>query len=264
MVKLNRPSVKAGAAKRQRDNRVGKVATRTRANRTQALSNARQIPRAPSSVASVMASQKRGCDYEWDIGISGGIVNTTNDNSDFICVNMVQEGPGNHNRVGRMIFMKSLRLKGLIRATVQPNTETPKICRYPYLRVVVIYDRQPTGTFPTWDTVFGCTLNTGAEECDNIATPPRYDNMQRFSLLADDSVEFQDVQPLGDGAAIAEIPYDKFIPLKNLETSFKSTTNPAALGDISSGALYVAVRASSRLAQYSIIQTYGYARLRFY
>lgn len=259
MVKIiTQGGVKKSAVKGMRKTRVGKSQDRVASQRGARMAGARQA----SNLQAVIASEKRGCDWILNVGTSGGIVDTTTTNADMVCVNCVQEGPGNHNRTGRKIFMKSLRIKGFARLAVTPATSS---YRHPQLRQVVIYDKSPTSTLPTWNTIFGTTDDTGSETCPNVLCPPRYDNMQRFTVLSDQVIDFSDVAPFGAGTVWIEQAFDHYIPLKNLETTFKSTSNPGVVGDISTGALYIAYRTTSLVASFGAeIQTLAAARLRFY
>lgn len=254
-------TLKKSAVKGMRKTRVGKSYDRVSMQRGARMAGARQA----SNIQAVVASEKRGCDFILNVGTSGGIVDTTNNNADFVCVNCVQEGPGSHNRIGRKIFMKSLRIKGFARLAITPSGGS---YRHPQLRQVVIYDKSPTSTLPSWDAVFGSTSDGGAEACPNVLCPPRYDNMQRFTLLSDQVLDFSDVAPFNSGVGTTvwvEQAFDHYIPLKNLEATFKSTTNPGSVGDLSTGALYVAYRTTSTVGSLGAeIQTLAIGRLRFY
>lgn len=246
-----------------RTSRVGKSQQKVASTRSSRMSGARMAgPRASSTVAAVLGSEKRGCDFALDVGTVGGIVATTNTNADAVCVNCVQEGAGTQNRQGRKIFMKSLRLKGFARGYIASTAGG--VVRQPLLRQVVVYDRSPQG-LPTFDTIFGITTDAGAESCPNVMCPPRYDNMNRFTVLSDTVIDFTDVTPFSTTSSVwIEKEFDTYVPLKNLETTFKSTTNPGSVNDISTGALYVFYRASSQVNPEAQVQTVAIARLRFY
>lgn len=252
-------NLKKSAVQGMRKTRVGKSSDRVSQQRGARMAGARQA----STIQAVVASEKRGCDWTLNVGTSGGIVDTTNTNADFVCVNCVQEGPASHNRIGRKIFMKSLRIKGFARMAITPSSGS---YRHPQLRQVVIYDKSPTGTMPTWNTIFGVTDDAGAETCPNVLCPPRYDNMQRFTLLSDQVIDFSDVAPFTSGVTTwIEQAFDHYIPLKNLEATFKSTTNPGVVGDLATGALYIAYRTTSTVGSLGAeIQTLAIARLRYY
>jgi len=61
----------------------------------------------------------KGMDTE--LAIAGPVLATTATNGDCFVLNLVQQGAGSWNRVGRKIRMKSLRLKGLITAALLPQ-----------------------------------------------------------------------------------------------------------------------------------------------
>lgn len=183
------------------------------------------------------------------------ILATTNTNGSSFVINLVQQGAGSWNRVGRKIRMKSLRIKGLIRTILTTAMQNQTV------RMVCVYDKQPSsGAIPTFDTIFGETDQLGAEGSGFLYNV-RYDNTLRFSVLKDKVIttDFNII------AGERQTYCDEYIKLKGLETVFSGQSNPMTIADISTGAIYVYFRAEANaagiLSSDVVNSTY---RLRYY
>ena len=196
------------------------------------------------------------------------IVSTVNDNGATNVLNLIQAGTGSWNRVGRKAHLKSARLKGEVKFTSGPVTSTGSI-NFPYLRMVVVWDKQPSGgAIPTFDTVFGITNQSGTESC-TVLSPLKYDNMDRFSILRDEIIKPSSVvypDTVANNTASYYVPFDMFIPLLNREVVFNGQSNPMTVSDISTGALYVYYRTSvaPNDADWDVdVTANSYCRLRY-
>lgn len=168
--------------------------------------------------------------------VIGDVIATTNTNDDIAVLNLVQQGNGSWNRVGKQIEMDSLRITGAIR--LKTDSETQGYANS--FRMVVIYDKQPSGqAIPTWDTIFGKTNQNGTESC-TIFDPLRYDNMGRFKVLLDRKI---DMNPGIVGQTYMIKTIDEYIKLRNKKTIFSGQSTPMTIADISTGALYIGFRA---------------------
>ena len=137
------------------------------------------------------------------------------------------------------------------------------------LRTVVVYDRQSnSGAIPNYNVIFGQTDQAGTET-GTVLDSLRYDNTGRFSVLMDKVIT---ANPLTMGGAAANdfvdqhYYCDEYLKLKNLETFYSDTANPATNTEISTGSLYIYFRAtldSAALAQWSV-RANSFARLRYY
>lgn len=177
--------------------------------------------------------------------IAGPIVATTNTNGNAFTLNLVQAGTGSWNRVGKKIYCQSVRLCGNAQFNLAPAATTLNTVNA-VLRMVVVWDKQPSGTLPTFDTIFGYTSQDGTE-ASNVLAPLRYDNVDRFQVLKDERVSSNSgaVVTGGTGNIYAQyFPFDCFIPLGNRETVFSGQSSPMTIADVSSGALYVFFRAT--------------------
>lgn len=196
------------------------------------------------------------------------IPDTTNTNASIVCVNLVQAGSGSYNRIGRKIKMKSLRIFGNLYFDYGLQGTTNNIVGAT-ARILVVYDRQPSGTLPTFATICGHTDQSG-NEASGVFDPIRYDNMSRFKILRDVKIDSNPQQLPATGGSENIVSYshsfDEFIDLRGLETVYASTTNPATIADLSSGALYVIFRANRNLASVAEWESFttSFARLRFW
>jgi len=205
---------------------------------------------------------KKGMDTDLDLN---PIIATTSTNASSFVVNLVQQGSGSWNRVGRKILNKTLRIKGHILVQSTPTFATGSSNSL-LVRIVAVWDQQPSGAaIPTFDAIFGITDQTGAEATNSILDPPRYDNMDRFKVLLDRAYTPADtfVPAFGTGPVGQEnIPVDEFIKLGGKETVFSGQSSPMTIADISTGAIYVYLRATQNGS--TVISTFtGVARLRY-
>lgn len=198
-----------------------------------------------------------------------GIISTTNTNANAIVVNLVQQGAGSWNRVGRKIHSSSLRISGIANY-LYGATATTDAYYGGVLRMVVVWDKQPSGNaIPTFDTIFGKTTQSGTEST-TFLDPIRYDNMDRFSVLRDIRLQ-SDPDLYNDGAGTNPIvsnavPFDEYINLNNRETVFGGQSDPMTIADISTGALYIYFRAQSPSTDPTstwLVSSDSYARLRY-
>lgn len=210
-------------------------------------------------------SESKGMDTS--LAISTPILATTNTNGDAIVLNLVQQGAGSWNRIGRKIFSKSLRLKGVAILALSPVATTSNFLDSS-LRMVVVLDRQPSGgAIPTFDSIFGITAQDGTES-SHVMAPPRFDNMERFRVLKDCTLEGGNLSPVTGGTqniTSVNVPFDEYIKLPNIETVFAGQSAPMTIADISTGALYVYFRSTLAVDDKSdwTIAAFSSARLRF-
>lgn len=189
--------------------------------------------------------EKKGVDGDMGLAIAA-IVSTTNTNDDVIVANLIAPGNASYNRVGRQVTLKSLRLWGdLIHennaSSASPYADTT-------VRMVVVWDKVPSGAVPPYDIVFGITDQTGTEGCE-IFDPIRYDSMDRFRIIADEQITCKSNGGGGE-TTTSKVPradyyhFDKYIKLPKLRTNYSGQSSPCTIADIGQGALYVYFRAS--------------------
>lgn len=187
----------------------------------------------------------------------------TNNNGCF-ALNLIQQGAGSWNRVGRKVNLNSLRIRGYAMHNYEDSEQG---IAGNILRMVVIWDRQPnSSSLPTWDTIFGSTSQDGTET-SGVFDSLRYDNTGRFRILKDktiDMIAHLDNTSHTPGRVFQPYHFDEFINLKKRETLFSGQSDPMTNADISSGSLYVYFKCQrNTLTNYITIQG-TQCRLRYY
>jgi len=198
------------------------------------------------------------------------VVATTGDGSNAVVLNLIPPGSGSWNRIGRKAELLSVRLRGTVQFT---STASPTGGTFSgnTLRMVVVHDQQPSGSQPAWDTIFGITPQSGTES-SLVLAPLRYDNMERFRVLKDVVISNDCVQSptSATGAMVQFYPFDCFVPLKGIVTTYSGQTATQTIADISTGAVYVYFRALRNTSAASTtpgasvdVDAGSFARLRF-
>jgi len=196
------------------------------------------------------------------------VLGSTNTNGSCTLLNAIAPGTGSYNRVGRKVHLKSIRLKGdmyvLIDQTAEGATLTDAL-----VRMVVVWDKQPSGTLPTYDAIFGQTDQAGSEAC-NLWDTLRYDNTDRFTVLRDKMFlvrnNFANNSAAGNpGANVMLQEFDEFIPLQGRETQYSGQSSTCTIADISTGGLYVYWRSRNNTpSEHVVTIENSQGRLRYY
>lgn len=194
------------------------------------------------------------------------VISTTSTNASSFVLNLVGPGTGSYNRVGRSISMQSVRLRGVANVTCIHDATTGNL-QANVMRMVVVYDKQPSGTLPAFDTIFGYTLQDATEASTYLA-PLKYDNMGRFQVMRDCTYVLNPANDNAEGgtvdASVYRVTFDEFVKLGGRQTVYSGQTNPCSIADISTGALYVFFRADGETAtNYWSIESDSISRLRY-
>lgn len=237
------------------------------ASRAAAYGISRGLVSRPAPPTTITIRTRRGSEVkgmDTDITLAPVITTTTTNASSFV-LNLVQQGTGSWNRVGRKIQSTSLRIKGAAGFNLTPTFATGAAIQT-FLRMIVLWDHQPSGAaLPTFDSIFGITDQTGTESTPDITNPLKYDVMDRFRVIRDWCISCPPipVPAFGTGPNLSiNVPVDEFIKLKDLETNFSGQSNPMTIADINTGGLYLYMRAYSPSATTSA-NFDGIARLRY-
>jgi len=203
-----------------------------------------------------------------DADLSQSIIATTSTNGSIDVLNLIQPGSGSWNRVGRKTVLKSVRIKGNLLWANVPTFATGQGQIITAVRGVLVWDNQPTGTIPTFDTIFGSTLQDGTEQVTSIFDPVKYDGMERFRVIRDWCWEEPPVTTpaYGTGPNIqATLCIDEYVkmPGGGLVSNYSGQSTPQTIADIASGALYMIWRTTSSTAGGSVTWD-GMARVRYY
>lgn len=173
------------------------------------------------------------------------VISTVNTNSNFQAVNLIRAGNGFYNRIGNKVCVKSLRVQGALSTLITKAATTESIngavCRYG-----IVYDNQPNGVIPTFDTVFGTVAQDGSA-ATQFFDPIQPDRTKRFKVLMSRN-RSMDPKIFNGGAGTVNGQYftqylDDYIKLKptdkiSYETQYNGDSSPMTIADISTGAFY--------------------------
>lgn len=201
-----------------------------------------------------------------DISISATPLSTNySSNTQFYCVNAIQEGSGNYNRNGKKIMPQSVRIRGIVEGSWLGDPTLAIGQAAMVTRVVVIWDKFPTGSLPNWNQVFEQQLEDGTDAVGMMVNK-NVESADRFTVLRDivnihnpQYLPIQQTNTTDPGTwagliAQSGVMIDEFISLKGKVTEYNATANPATVAQLAKGGLYIAVRAN-------INQTYNYASI---
>lgn len=163
------------------------------------------------------------------------------------CLNLIQVGSSMFNRIGRRLEMVSVRFSGNLSFITSLGANRNSITDYG--RIIVVYDRQTNGAYPAITDVLQDTDQAG-NNTTSALSGLNMNNRERFVTILDHrfSIPACSNEIFSAGAAAYEGPTDSFQPrpcideyrrLSKLTTHYKADSNPAVIGDISTGGLYV-------------------------
>lgn len=250
-----RTGIKKGAA-------TGRMAGISQAYRQKRRYDALRYRRQPVIVYQ-QKGEFKGMDTEMNLA-AGAVLATTNTNGSSFVVNLIRTGNASYNRVGRKIKAKTLRIFGRVSCDHILVT-TAEALLGNILRMVVVWDQQPSGVLPAFDDIFGHTEQDGTESTDFL-DPRKYDNMDRFRVLKDCRYDSNSSAIEGSaGTANITMQYniDEYINLRVGETVYSGESTPMTIADISSGAIYVYFRSFLNTGTGSEWSTSLTARLRY-
>jgi len=202
------------------------------------------------------SGEKKGVDTDFG-GIT--VVSSTSTNDDMFVANLIPPGASFFQRVGRKIYSKSLRIQGVFRHVYAEDVGTLTLGNV--LRMVVVWDKQPSGVLPTFDEIFGGTAQNGAS-LTGAWLSLRLESQARFVILREKTWNCQ-ILATQSGNSIANSTHvDEFIKLNNRETTFSGTSDPCTIADVDHGGLYVIWRADSDLTTNRVQWSDGEMRCR--
>jgi len=183
-----------------------------------------------------------------DINMTTGasnIVATTSTNDLITPVNLIQLGSGSWNRIGRTIKCHKLSWRLFGRYSLAYSALAPE--RRGLLRVTMVWDKSPNGaTIPKFSDIFGRTTQTGSETVQ-LLDMLRYDNMDRFTILSDQIVAADPANfalNVAGSVSTESVLVQGAITLVGKTSSYSDSNSPMTIADISTGALYVILRAT--------------------
>jgi len=190
------------------------------------------------------------------------VLDTTNTNGNTLTCNLIQAGTGSWNRIGRKTQLVSMRIQGTATCRHWLDVNTDVLGNV--IRLVVVWDRQPSGgAEPVFNDIFGVTSQGGVETA-TFFSPPKYDTMDRYRVIKDWYIESEaEATPTAGNYVQNEFQIDCYIPLPNLETNFSGQSSPMTIADINSGSLYLIARSLRNVADRSDWAVAGNVRIRY-
>lgn len=216
-------------------------------------SSSKKIKYAATKAANEVAKKDKelkGVDTEMAIN---EILNAIDTNDDVFVVNAIRAGTGSFERVGRKIAMKYLYINAVVTHTYKGSDSL--IIQGNLLRMVVVYDKQPSGVTPVFSAIFGERTNKGVASSDFLA-PRNYDNMSRFQVIHDKIITSNPMTTVlaSSGGANNKIHIKEYIKLGNRETVYSDTNITPTIAQISSGALYIYFRAMNKATNVNVFK----------
>lgn len=248
----SRSSIKKGYPRR--------ISTSARTSASEAIDAKRRAARSDRRLSSIPATRGmlgqtlheiRGMDvpkavYEFNHADGG-----TSDQ--FTLMNGIREGDGFFQREGNKINLKNIHIRGYLhpRSTMPSGQEGAEYnSAFGKIRMIIVYDRQPTGAFPELGDLLRSHNEAGVAattDCSEINLNSR----ARFAILRDKEWSIpsfifnvnnkritsgHDLGYVGDGESWV---VNEFIKLKDLGVVFKGTGTPMTIAHISTGAVYM-------------------------
>lgn len=151
-----------------------------------------------------------------------------------ILLNWMSQGSSATQHVGRKAVLKSLLFRWQVVPEVILSTQVPD---FAYLRILIVYDRQSNGVYPTSaDILNGATAYTAGATVAYTGNslplePMNLNNRDRFKVLLDKKMKWNRY----DNSTWTG---EKYIKLKSREMIFQASSGSTAIGDITTGAIH--------------------------
>lgn len=258
-----------------------------RARRTYPRATIQRSLPAPTSMAidrRIQASLNRATEQKYidtflEAGSGTFVPITFNTNDLMFCVNCMQQGVGQFNRVGNKIDLKSLVIDLDVQYRYGQDATLVNLIKGNQLRMVVVWDTEAGdgGAISKWNTIFGDIYQDGTSSTTLWSGIAPYEK-KRFRLLIDRRLDFvpkmSNTWVLGTGGSPATAPgpvqeefHQQFyldLSKKKLQTRFNSTAAPTTIANMSSGALIVGFRAlNNETASGMVIRKNCRVRVRY-
>lgn len=160
-------------------------------------------------------------------------------------LNVVAQGAGVSQRVGKKILLRSLQFRG--------NMQNGSTAAANDVAFMIVYDKRPTGSLPTITDILALATPTAMNNDSNAG---------RFSILKRvDEVLVGNIAAAANYTEAAVKGSDWYLDLKNRQTVYKAAAT-GAIGDIEEGALYL-VTIGGTAAGTTAASLFGTFRMRF-
>jgi len=188
-------------------------------------------------------------------------------NTDIYVVNAMREGPSWYERIGKKVQNASVRVRMNIVHEYASHLAATIGTFGNFLRWVLIYDREPNGVIPAFNTMFQDVTAQGG----TVSTPISslgLANSDRFRVLADEIVTMNptaapvvaDYDPITGNTSstfpcINEYFIDRYVDLskRKLESTYKSTQATPDITNFSSGAIYLVLKPKQYVLGYNTL-----------
>lgn len=154
-------------------------------------------------------------------------------------LNGVQNGDEGYERVGRLVEAKSISLR--FGFTPRPNTNSVD-----FVKVALVWDRDPSGTAALYSEIFRQVDNAGTATSNN-ESHKNMDTIHRFTILREKTYNLPgytntagvltNMQPMGPSNDDWHQTW--FVDLKGLQSRYGGIT--AAIASLEQGALYLVI-----------------------
>lgn len=182
----------------------------------------------------------------------------------FTLLNGCVPGDNSNNRTGRKISMTSMQIRGYVN-TVNNSSATAA----DFLRLILVYDRQPNAALPALADVLQATAQGGGTTSGSF-DPLNINNADRFKVLR--NWNWGMLTTLGAGVVpVAALlgpqtcdntTIDEYIQLKGMEAHYNAGT-AGTVADITTGSIFLLAVGLESAANNSFRFTFT-ARLRFH
>lgn len=179
----------------------------------------------------------------------------------------IQQGVGTSQRIGNKVKLHGLKYRFEIDSTAVVNNNVS------YMRLMFLYDRQPGYNQTTTSYYWPVNQILQDSRQDNVQVSGVYDSnissgqMERFVNLSDRLIALPPWDNLVASdtvgpTAMNTYVYEGYIKLRGMETVYNSTSAPAVIANVTTGALIILVYGDTAAAASAWSLT-GIARLRF-
>jgi len=195
----------------------------------------------------------------------------TTGNGNPLLLNGIQQGTGQFNRIGRLVSNKYLEIKWRVApTTAQLVAFDPTV--HTQIRVMCFVDHQANGASINGLSDVCTTLDQNGSQTYTLLSMQNMQNRSRFTILRDEllTLAANETSAFPAGEPLTQAMFSTHlrtwkIDLKGLKTTYKSTSNPSVIADISTNAIYLLlVIDSPQGGQTNACNIYLTARLRYY
>lgn len=255
-------SARSSAVRRSYPKRAG---TSARTNLIEALEAKRAAGRTSRRLNSIPATrgmlgqsthEVRGVDHPnqaFNFNHADGAVS-----DQFTLMNGIAEGDGFYQREGNKINLKNIHIRGYLRprATAVGGEGDEYNSEFGKVRMIIVYDRQPTGAFPLLGDLLR-SHNTHGTASTSSESEVNLNSRARFAILRDKewsvpsfkynttTQSMKEGHMLGYTGDQESWVVNEFIKLKDLGVVFKGTSEPMTIAHLATGAVYMVLLKSN-------------------